>query len=87
MTSVTDQKVLLEYLCNWHSKVVSPGSVWPATKLLHIRLDKITIAPEIKIMDYEKRLRFCNWFINHVHDEILDPKLTFFTDEGDFNFS
>jgi hypothetical protein len=22
-----------------------------------------------------------------VHDEILDPKLTFFTDEGDFNFS
>jgi hypothetical protein len=43
--------------------------------------------PEIKHVDYEKRARFCNWFINHVHDGLLDPKLTFFTDEANFNLS
>jgi hypothetical protein len=60
---------------------VSVGSVWKATKLLDIRPYKITAVPEIKPMDYEKRVRFCNWFINHLHDGLLDPKLIFFTDE------
>jgi hypothetical protein len=32
-------------------------------------------------------VRFCNWFINNVHDGLLDPKLTFFTDEANFNLS
>jgi hypothetical protein len=41
----------------------------------------MTVVPKIKPVDYEKRVRFCNWFINHVHDGLLDPKLTFFTDE------
>jgi hypothetical protein len=52
-------------------------------KLLHIHPYKINIVPEIKPVDYEERVRFCNWFINHVHD----PKLTFFTDEANFNLS
>jgi hypothetical protein len=43
--------------------------------------------PEIKPVDYETRVRFCNRFINHVHDRLLDPKLTFFTDEANFNLS
>jgi hypothetical protein len=43
--------------------------------------------PKIELLDYEKRVRFCNWFINHVHDGLLDPKLTFFTDEANFNLS
>jgi hypothetical protein len=60
------------YLCG-----VSVGSVWTTTKLLHIRPYKITLVPEILPVDYEKRVRFCNWFINHVHEELLDPKLTF----------
>jgi hypothetical protein len=32
-------------------------------------------------------MKFCNWFINHVHDGLLDPKPTFFTDEDNFNLS
>jgi hypothetical protein len=42
---------------------VSVGSAWKATKLLHIHLYKITIVPEIKRVDYEKRLRFWDLFI------------------------
>jgi hypothetical protein len=49
----------------------SLDSAWTATKLLHIHLNKITVAPEIKTVDYEKRVRFCNWFINHMHDGLL----------------
>jgi hypothetical protein len=35
-------------------------------------------------MDYEERVKFCNWFINHEHDAHLDLKLTFFTGEANF---
>jgi hypothetical protein len=58
---------------------VSVVSAWKATKLLHIRLYKITVVPEIKPVEFEKRARFCNWFISHVHDGLIDPRLTFFT--------
>jgi hypothetical protein len=54
---------------------------------LHIHPYKITVVPEIKPVHYEKRVKFCNWFISHVHDGLLDPKLTTFTDEADFNLS
>jgi hypothetical protein len=64
---------------------VSVCSAWTATELLHIHLYKITVL-EIKPVDYEKRVRFCNWFISHVHD-LPDPKLTFFTKEATFNLS
>jgi hypothetical protein len=37
---------------------VSVGSAWTATKLLHIRMYEITVVPEIKPVDYEKRARF-----------------------------
>jgi hypothetical protein len=60
--------------------------VWAATKFLHIRLYKITVVPEIKPVVYEKRVRFY-WFMNHVHDGLLDSKQTFFTDESNFNLS
>jgi hypothetical protein len=30
---------------------------------------------------------FCNWFINHAHDRLLEPKTTFFTDEANINLS
>jgi hypothetical protein len=33
----------------------------------------------------EKRARFCNWFISHLHEGLLDPQLTFFTAEVNFN--
>jgi hypothetical protein len=66
---------------------VSVGSEWKATKLLHIRPYKITVVPEIKSVDYEKRVTFFNWLIKHVHDGLTDPKLTFFTNEANFNLS
>jgi hypothetical protein len=47
----------------------------------------MTVVPEIEPVDYEKRVRFCNWFISHVHDGLLDPKLTFSTDEANFDLS
>jgi hypothetical protein len=65
---------------------VSVGSAWATTKVLHIRLYKITVVLEIKPMDYEKRVRFY-WFMNHVHDGLLDPKQTFFKDEANFYLS
>jgi hypothetical protein len=43
--------------------------------------------PEIKPVVYEKRVRFFNWFINHVHEGLPDPKLTFFKHEVNFNLS
>jgi hypothetical protein len=36
---------------------------------------------------YEKGVKFCNWFINHVHDVLLESKLIFFTDEANFSLS
>jgi hypothetical protein len=59
------------------------------TKLncLHSRPYKITVVSEIKSADYEKRVMFSNWFINHVHERLIDPKMTFFTDEAEFNLS
>jgi hypothetical protein len=66
---------------------VSVGSAWTATKLLHIRPFKITIAPEIEPVYYGTRVRLCNWFISHVHDGLLDLKLTLFTDEANFNLA
>jgi hypothetical protein len=61
--------------------------MWTASNRLHIHLCKITVVPEIKPVDYEKRVGFCKWFIGHVHDRLLEPKLTFFTDEINFNLS
>jgi hypothetical protein len=60
---------------------VSVGSAFTATELLHIRLYKITVVPQIK------PVRFCNWSINHVPVGLLDSNLTFFTDEANFYLS
>jgi hypothetical protein len=66
---------------------VTVGSACTGTKLLRILPYEFTVVPEINLGDYEKRSRFRNWFTSHVHDGLLDPKLTFFTDEVNFNFS
>jgi hypothetical protein len=66
---------------------VSVGRAWITTKLFHICPYKITVVPEIKYVDYEERVRICNWFINHVHDGLHDLKLTFLADEANFNLS
>jgi hypothetical protein len=66
---------------------VSAGSAWTATKLMHIRPYRNTVVPEIKPVGFEQRVTFCNWFIHHVYHGLLEPKLTFFTDEANFNLS
>jgi hypothetical protein len=66
---------------------VSVGNAWTATKLLHIHPYETPLLPEFEPVDYEKGMEFCNWFISHVHDELLDPKLTFFIDKVNFNLS
>jgi hypothetical protein len=47
---------------------VSVGNAWTASELSHIHQYKITALPVIKPMNYEKRVRVCNWFVSHVHD-------------------
>jgi hypothetical protein len=37
--------------------------------------------------DYERRMHFCNWLLWTVHDGVLDPKFTFFTDKAWFHLS
>jgi hypothetical protein len=54
---------------------------------LHIHPYKITVVPEIKPVDYERRVMFCNWFNSHVQDGLPDPELTYFTYEANFNLS
>jgi hypothetical protein len=54
---------------------------------LHIRSYKIAVVPEIKPVDYEERVRFCDWFINHILDGLLFPELIFFTGGANFNLS
>jgi hypothetical protein len=34
-----------------------------------------------------RRTLFCDWFLQAVHDGVLDPKLTFFTDQAWFHLS
>jgi hypothetical protein len=58
-----------------------------ATKNLHLRPYKITQVKVIEEGDYGRRTHFCNWFLQAVHDGVLDPKLTFFTDEAWFHLS
>jgi hypothetical protein len=63
---------------------VSVGSAWTATQLLHIRPYNSTVVPGIKPVNYEKERCFV---ISHVHDGLIDPKLTFLTDGANFNLS
>jgi hypothetical protein len=50
---------------------VSVVGAWTATKLLDIRPYKITFVPEIKPVDYQERVSYCNRFINYVHDGLM----------------
>jgi hypothetical protein len=61
---------------------VSKTTTWRATKNLHLRSYKITQVQVIEEGDYGRRTYFLKWFLQTVHDGVLDPKLTFFTDEA-----
>jgi hypothetical protein len=62
-------------------------TAWRATTNLRLRPYKITQVQVIEECDYGRRTHFCNWFLQAVHDGVLDPKLTFFTDEAWFHLN
>jgi hypothetical protein len=62
-------------------------ATWRTTKNLHLRPYKITQVQVIEDGDYGRRMHFCNWFLQAVHDRVLDPELSFFTDEAWFHLS
>jgi hypothetical protein len=37
---------------------------------------KLLLYLKLNLWIMKKRVRFCNWSINHVHDRLPDPKLT-----------
>jgi hypothetical protein len=47
---------------------------------------KITLIQVTEEGNYE-RTYFCNWFLWVVHDDVTEPKLTFFADEAWFYLS
>ena len=66
---------------------IGKTNAWKATKLLKFHPYKLNVVQQIKPVDYDKRVRFCNWFNTQVHDGILGPQLTFFTNEAWFSLS
>jgi hypothetical protein len=66
---------------------VSKTTAWRATKNLHLRPYKITQVQVTEEGDYGRRTHFCNRFLQAVHDGVLAPKLTLFTDEAWFHLS
>jgi hypothetical protein len=60
---------------------VSKTTAWRATKNLHLQPYKVTQVQGIEEYDYGRRTHFFYWFLQAVHDGVLDPKLKFFTDK------
>jgi hypothetical protein len=57
-------------------------AAWRVTKNLHLRSYKITQVQVIEEGDYERRMHFCNWFLEVVKDGVLD-----LTEEALFHLS
>jgi hypothetical protein len=55
--------------------------------LCYLRPCKTTQVQVIEEGDYERRMHFCNWFLQAVHDCVPEPKLKFFIDEAWFYLS
>jgi hypothetical protein len=56
-------------------------------RMLTFRPYKITQVHVTEGGDYERRTRICNRFLQAVHDDVVEPELTFFTDEASFHLS
>ncbi|PSN57856.1 hypothetical protein C0J52_05652, partial [Blattella germanica] len=59
---------------------------WNATKLLKFKPYKIGRVHKRFETDYKQRLRFCNWYLQSMNDERLDPQMLFCTDEASCSF-
>jgi Asp-tRNA(Asn)/Glu-tRNA(Gln) amidotransferase B subunit len=66
---------------------VSEKTACRATKNLHLWPYRITQVQVTEEGNYRRRAHCCNWFLQALHDGVLDPKLTFFTDEAWFHLS
>jgi hypothetical protein len=62
-------------------------TAWKTTKTLHLYLCKIRQVQAIEEGNYKRWTHFCNWFLQLVHDSLLDLKHTFFSDEVWFHLS
>ena len=58
-----------------------------ATKLLKLKLYKITIVQRFLSADTAQKLHYCMWFLTSVHDEIVDLNLVFYSDEPWFHLN
>jgi hypothetical protein len=61
--------------------------VWRTTKNLALRSYKIMRVQVIEKGSYKRWTRFSDWFLQAICDIVLDPKLTYFTDEAGFHLS
>jgi hypothetical protein len=66
---------------------VSKTTAFRANKNIYLWLYKIIQVQVIEESDDERRMYFCSLFLQAVHDGVLDPKVTFFTDEACFHLS
>lgn len=64
---------------------ISKYSAWKATKLLKLKPYKVTVVQQLLPHDNAARLNFCNWILDNVNDQTIDPRLIFFTDEAWFH--
>lgn len=81
-----DHSAIQEVPCLYWNLKVNYHVHNKATKKLHLLQHK-TRHVQATEDDYKKRTYFCNWFLWAVHDGVLHPKLTFFTDEACFCLS
>ena len=66
---------------------VSKTSVQHATKLLKLKPYKTRVVHQLLPTDDAGRRNFCNWYLQAIHDGVVDPMLVFFSDETWFHLS
>ncbi|PSN46547.1 hypothetical protein C0J52_19601, partial [Blattella germanica] len=66
---------------------VSKTSVQHATKLLKLKPYKTRVVHQLLPTDDAGRRNFCNWYLQAIHDGVVDPTLVFFSDETWFHLS
>lgn len=66
---------------------LSYGSAWRATKALKLRPYKISVVQELRPADPRLRIDFCQWYLQSIHDGLVDTNFFFFTDEAWFHLN
>jgi hypothetical protein len=61
---------------------MSRRTLHAATKLWKLRHYKTTVVQSLLPPDCEARIWYCRWFQESVFNGLLDPELTFYSDEA-----